>query len=136
MKKIKLNSWIGINKTRSEQVCARCDRKLNPNELGIIIYLNHPTFKVYGWFHFNCLDKDIRPSKCKSVVGAQTLNRDIKKYDKLQMPNTCKCSFCNKSGKMYEFKAFYIHPACIPKMIKKLKKSFEEKGPRIAVEAL
>jgi hypothetical protein len=106
--------------------CLCCNQQIN--EYGIIIYMNHETYRVYRWLHINCL-KNLTPQQ-----AARVLYFDEKAIKPESCLSSVGCSYCgqiNITKPLQNFVFFYLHKKCIKKLEKKSKAIYKKNEAKI-----
>lgn len=125
----KINRCIAISQPRSIKHCAICHSTIN--NVGVIIYLNHETARLYDWVHIHCV-QHLHPKHVhSSFLGAAKLEAITSKHHL--------CSYCDKNNvnkPIYVFLRFNLHPKCIEKLTKKIGSIMDKYGEKITAEIL
>jgi len=118
--KYHVTDLIRVSEVRSKKRCLCCGEELD--HVGIIIY-GFGVLQNYSWVHYECV-KNLLPAKFTSYL------KDLKNVKRTKGQA---CSFCGggRSRPIIDFGHFSLHEKCIPQLVNKVEKVFEENRSKI-----
>lgn len=139
--RFKITDWIAISMRKVRQTCTLCGKPMS--KVGVIIYYNHPTLRLYNWIHLNCIDrlKDgvyYRKTSYKYGISHDEIFR-FNFIDFITNDDAADCSYCNEHNKgkrLLLVDNFVLHHDCIPPLISDIKSQYKLHEKEIITELL